>query len=103
MKISIQAVLLKWRVLKFVRRVKTAQTIEAKSQPIIYDLFVKNINEAISSRFFSRKRQPNTGGRYISRDLMESMKEILPDDDVSKKIRAFGFPHTMVHFKWLMV
>jgi Methionyl-tRNA formyltransferase len=35
---------------------------------------------------------PNVGGRYVSRKELEDMKEVLPGDDVSKKIRAFWFP-----------
>lgn len=34
----------------------------------------------------------NKGGRYVSRTEMESMKEITPNDDVDRKIRAFWFP-----------
>ena len=32
------------------------------------------------------------GGRYVSRDEMEAMKQIRDGDDVEKKIRAFWFP-----------
>ena len=35
---------------------------------------------------------PNIGGRYVSRDAMEAMKQIHDGDDVEKKIRAFWFP-----------
>ena len=35
---------------------------------------------------------PNIGGRYVSRDEMEAMKQIRDGDDVEKKIRAFWFP-----------
>ena len=36
--------------------------------------------------------RPNEGGRYVSREEMEAMKEIRPGDDVARKIRAFWYP-----------
>ncbi len=70
---------------------ETAKTIEAKSQPFLYDLFVKNINEIIKLRD-KLCVSPNIGGRYVSRKEMNLMKEVRPGDDVSKKIRAFWSP-----------
>src|SRR5690606_25934847 len=35
---------------------------------------------------------PKSGGRYISREEMESLKKVQPGDDVDRKIRAFWFP-----------
>ncbi|WP_245911219.1 hypothetical protein [Neisseria iguanae] len=35
---------------------------------------------------------PNIGSRYVSRDEMEAIKQIQPNDDVDRKIRAFWFP-----------
>ncbi|WP_067587630.1 formyltransferase family protein [Endozoicomonas ascidiicola] len=73
------------------KNTETAKTLEAKSQPFLYDLFVKNIGEVVKARGFL-KAISNVGGRYFSRMDMEAMKEVKPDDDVSKKIRAFWFP-----------
>lgn len=70
---------------------ETAQSLERKTQPFLLSLFTKTINRALSTESHL-PTSPNTGGRYISRDEMESMKKVLPDDDVSRKIRAFWFP-----------
>ena len=32
------------------------------------------------------------GGRYVSRQEMESMKQVVEGDDVDRKIRAFCYP-----------
>ncbi len=76
---------------KISKEFETAKSLEAKSQPFLYDLFIKNISQVIESNGVL-KTTPNYGGRYISRIDMEAMKEVKPEDDVSKKIRAFWFP-----------
>jgi methionyl-tRNA formyltransferase len=71
--------------------VETAQSLEKKSQTVLYELFEKIVNAAISSET-RLPTSPNVGGRYISRAEMEQMKEIKSGDDISRKIRAFWFP-----------
>jgi methionyl-tRNA formyltransferase len=70
---------------------ETAQTLEKKSQPRLLELFKAIFDRIVDSRQILSTR-PNKGGRYVSRDEMESMKEVKPGDDISKKIRAFWFP-----------
>lgn len=73
------------------RERETAQSLERKSQPVLFSLFSDVVREALSSSM-PLPTVPNRGGRYVSRAQMEAMKEIRPGDDVSRKIRAFWFP-----------
>jgi methionyl-tRNA formyltransferase len=70
---------------------ETAQTLERKSQPMLYVLFQEVVQAAIESPQ-PLPTVPNVGGRYVSRAQMEAMKEIRPGDDIGRKIRAFWFP-----------
>ncbi len=70
---------------------ETAQSVESKTQPVLFDLFKKTTVNALGSENLI-KTLPNEGGRYISRNEMESMKEVRDGDDIDKKIRAFWFP-----------
>ncbi|MEX0333140.1 formyltransferase family protein [Vibrio tubiashii] len=71
---------------------ETVQSLESISQDYLFDLFIDVINKVEKSMPNKVESTPNIGGRYISRSEMESMKEIKPGDDVSRKIRAFWFP-----------
>jgi methionyl-tRNA formyltransferase len=70
---------------------ETAQTLERKSQPMLYVLFQEVVQAAIESPQ-PLPTVPNVGGRYVSRAQMEAMKEIRLGDDIGRKIRAFWFP-----------
>lgn len=69
---------------------ETAVTLESKSQLFIESLY-KYIVKEVSSKGILDSVE-NKGGKYISRDEMESMKEIKVTDDIETKIRAFWFP-----------
>lgn len=69
---------------------ETVVTLESKSQNFIEALYKKTIREVQNKGIL--ETQKNEGGIYISRQEMESMKEIQEDDDIDKKIRAFWFP-----------
>jgi len=72
-------------------QLETALSLEKKSMSILLDLFRTVARKALDSDKLLNA-VPNVGGRYISRDEMERMKELHPGDDISKKIRAFWFP-----------
>ncbi|HEX7634427.1 MAG TPA: formyltransferase family protein [Noviherbaspirillum sp.] len=70
---------------------ETAQSLEQKTQPVLYALF----KEVFDAARLSKERLvtvSNIGGRYVSRAEMEAMKEIKSSDDIPRKIRAFWFP-----------
>jgi len=70
---------------------ETVASLEKKSMIEIERLAQDVINRAVNEK----SRLPsieNKGGRYISRAEMESLKEIVPGDDVDRKIRAFWYP-----------
>ena len=70
---------------------ETAKSLENKSQKIIFKLFIKIMTKVLSTNTFLPSI-PNIGGKYISREEMEILKEIKPNDDLDRKIRAFWFP-----------
>lgn len=70
---------------------ETAKSLEEKSQPILLEQFKRVVGSALDAQGFLPS-SPNIGGRYISRDKMEAMKEVKDSDDVERKIRAFWFP-----------
>lgn len=69
----------------------TAQSLEQTSMQVLEDFARRLIMQAVESDT-QLPTTPNVGGRYVSRDEMEAMKEIKEGDDVDKKIRAFWFP-----------
>jgi len=69
---------------------ETAMSLETTSQMFIESLY-KNIINLVSKQGILKSAE-NNGGKYISREEMESMKEIKDGDDVDLKIRAFWFP-----------
>ena len=69
---------------------ETAMSLEKTSQIFIESLY-KNIINLVSKDGILKSTE-NSGGRYISRKEMESMKEIKDGDNVDLKIRAFWFP-----------
>lgn len=72
-------------------RSETAQSLERKTQPFLLELFKKTLSRIVETES-KLDVSPNKGGRYISREQMEAMKEIREGDDIEKKIRAFWFP-----------
>lgn len=70
---------------------ETAQSLEQKTQPVLYGLF-KDVFDAARLSKTRLATVSNVGGRYISRAQMEAMKEIRSGDDIPRKIRAFWFP-----------
>lgn len=70
---------------------ETAKSLESKSQEYLLEQFFRVVDIALESPH-RLPTQPNKGGRYVTRNEMEAMKEIKPNDDVSRKIRAFWFP-----------
>jgi len=69
---------------------ETAKTLEEKSQAFIDSLYKNIINLVAKGGVL--ESHPNSGGKYISRNKMEEMKEIVNGDDIDTKIRAFWFP-----------
>lgn len=70
---------------------ETAQSLERKTMQALEPFAKKIIVNAVAAQS-KLATTPNTGGRYVSRDEMEAMKQIREGDNVEKKIRAFWFP-----------
>ncbi len=70
---------------------ETAQSLERTSQDFLSAQFNRVVERALNQEGLLPAID-NEGGRYVSRLEMESMKEVKPTDDVSRKIRAFWFP-----------
>ncbi|ASK26858.1 formyltransferase family protein [Neisseria chenwenguii] len=70
---------------------ETAQSLEQKSMDELAPFARRLIMQAAQSEA-KLPTTANVGGRYVSRDEMEAMKEIQAGDDVDRKIRAFWFP-----------
>ena len=70
---------------------ETAQSLERKTMQALEDFARRIITRAIESKT-KLPTTPNIGGRYVSRDEMEAMKQIHDGDNIEKKIRAFWFP-----------
>jgi methionyl-tRNA formyltransferase len=70
---------------------ETVQSLEKTSQTKLYELFVSVVKKVLRDRKILPTSE-NVGGRYISRQEMEAMKEIKEGDDIPRKIRAFWFP-----------
>ena len=70
---------------------ETAFSLERKVQPELLAQFIRVTRQALASTKLLPSMS-NMGGRYISRPVMEAIKEMRPGDDVLRKIRAFWFP-----------
>lgn len=71
---------------------ETARTLEAKSQPALFDLFT-TVFEQLVQNTERLPTSPNKGGRHLNRVELEEMKRIDPEkDDIARKARAFWFP-----------
>lgn len=70
---------------------ETAKNLEAKSQPKLESLLNRVVDRVFETGII-RDAIDNIGGGYVSRVDMEAMREIQPDDCISRKIRPFGFP-----------
>jgi methionyl-tRNA formyltransferase len=73
------------------RERETTLTLEATSVGVLHDLVVRTINRVADAKAILPS-EPNVGGQYVSRAMMEAMKEVVDGDDVSRKARAFWFP-----------
>ena len=69
---------------------ETARSLEEKTQSFMLALYQKTMRRILRGEAIAT--QPNVGGRYISREEMNSLKAIQPNDDIDRKIRAFWFP-----------
>jgi len=72
------------------RATETAQSLEARSQNTMLDLFKRTVDRILVEGELAATHV--TGGRYVSRSEMEALKELKDGDDVDRKIRAFWFP-----------
>lgn len=71
---------------------ETAQSLEKKTLQVMEDQFKKVMTMLLESESGRLVSSSNEGGRYISRQEMETMKRIAPEDDPERKARAFYFP-----------
>lgn len=70
---------------------ETVQSLERKTQDFLRLQFISVLECALNQEGLLPAIE-NEGGRYVSRLEMESMKEVKPTDNISRKIRAFWFP-----------
>lgn len=70
---------------------ETVSSLERKSAEALFELFM-NVLERVADKNSILPTSPNEGGRYVSRLEMEAMKQVIPGDDVARKIRAFWYP-----------
>ena len=77
-------------------RIETAQSLEKKTQEIQVDLYKSVVLDVMEKGKLEAIPQKSEDGVYISRDEMNSMKEInldnIANEDIDLKIRAFWFP-----------
>ena len=71
--------------------IETAKSLESKTLKVMESQFIRIIQN-IGKIDGKLKSFPNIGGKYISREEMELMKEITDADDPEIKSRAFFFP-----------
>lgn len=70
---------------------ETVLSLEKRSLDEI-EILAKQITISAVKKSTYLPSKENKGGRYISRAQMEAMKQIVPGDDIDRKIRAFWFP-----------
>ena len=70
---------------------ETAQSLESTTMSKMKGFVINIIQKALESDALLMTTE-NVGGRYLSRPQMEALKEIVPGDDIDRKIRAFWFP-----------
>jgi methionyl-tRNA formyltransferase len=75
---------------------ETVNSLERLTQSIIgklvRDIVMRVLYEQNNMKNDRLPTTPNVGGKYVTREQLEAMKEVQPGDDVVKKIRAFWFP-----------
>ncbi len=81
-------------------RTSTAQSLERESLQVL-EAQITDVLDRVVSHSSLLPTQPNSGGRYISRQQMELAKQIVAGDDVERKARAFFFPP--YEGAWVMV
>ena len=70
---------------------ETAQSLESHSMKAMLALYRKTVQRVAASHALLPTSK-NQGGRYFTRDEMEALKQVQPDDDADRKARAFWFP-----------
>jgi methionyl-tRNA formyltransferase len=68
----------------------TAFDLDLESQQRLLALFRSVLARALSGE--ELPREPQGGGRYVSRAELEEMRRVRPGDDVERKVRAFWYP-----------
>lgn len=68
----------------------TALSLEQFSHSKMLKLFHKTLTRVKEQGTLHCEHQ--TGGRYVTRDEMEALKDLQTNDDIEKKIRAFWYP-----------
>jgi methionyl-tRNA formyltransferase len=71
---------------------ETAQSLEIKTLQAMQLQFYRVMGEIASCSPGRLPTTSNSGGRYISRQGMEALKQVCPGDDPELKARAFYFP-----------
>jgi methionyl-tRNA formyltransferase len=69
---------------------ETAQSLEKLTIEFMQKLYKKTLSRVMQQGRLPGKK--NEGGFYTSRNEMEAMKELRPDDNWEQKSRAFWFP-----------
>lgn len=75
---------------------ETAQSLERKTMQALEPFAQRIIARAVEAQA-KLPTTPNIGGRYVSRDEMEAMKQIRDGDDVEKKSARSGSRLTTAH------
>jgi methionyl-tRNA formyltransferase len=68
----------------------TALSVDIDSQEHMFGLFGRVMGRALAGEELART--PQGPGRYVSREEFESLRRVLPGDDVERKLRAFWYP-----------
>jgi len=70
---------------------ETAFSLDLRSQEALLALFQRVVGAALAGHELPRSPQ-GEGGRYVTRDELESLRRVRPGDDVERKLRAFWYP-----------
>jgi methionyl-tRNA formyltransferase len=68
----------------------TALSLDLESGERLVGLFGRVIDRALAGE--DLPREPQGGGRYISREEFEGLRVVRPGDDLERKLRAFWYP-----------
>ncbi len=70
---------------------ETAFSLDLRSQEALLGLFQRVVGSALAGDELPRSPQ-GAGGRYVTREELESLRRVRPGDDVERKLRAFWYP-----------